>query len=527
MLLSVLAACGTPDSTDHTSRLLRGNGAEPESLDPHAVRSEAAGNILRDIGEGLVSFTADGRIVAGVAESWTISPDGLEYEFLLRPDARWSNGDPITADDFVYSFRRLADPGTAAFYASLLGAIVNAEAITRGEMPPERLAVTVLDDGRLHIRLKQATAYFLQLLSFPSTYPVHRDSVERYGTDFARPGRLLSNGAYRLQERVVGSHVKLTRNPFYWNDAQTRIDEVIFYALPDNMAELLRFRAGELDITSAIPAGSFARLNRDMPALLRVAPYLATYYLGFNLHREPFAGNRSLRRALSLAIDREVITQRVLGNGEQPAYSWTPPGINGYLPPPVGYEQWPPGQRLAEARRLYREAGYGPENGPEMELRFNTSEAHQRIAVAVQAMWKEALGLEVTLVQEEFRVMLQKIRGGQVNGLFRSSWIADYDDPLTFAEVLASDSATNMTGYNNPEYDSLLEKAAQEHNATKRYALLEKAEALAMEDVPLIPVYHYVSKHLVASRVGGWQDHALDYHMSKDLFLIPEGDGRQ
>jgi len=506
--------------------LHRSIGAEPESLDPHTARSAAAGTILRDLGEGLTSFSPGGEVIPGLAAGWEISTDRLEYRFTIRPQARWSDGTPITAADFVYSFRRLVDPATAAFNAGLLSVVLNAPAISQGRLPPRALGVTALDDGQLRISLSRPTPYFLQLLSFPATFPVSRRSVERYGEGFARPGRLLSSGAYLLVDRVVGSRILLGKNPRYWNADATRIDRVIYYPLSDSAAELLRFRAGELDITTTIPPGSFARLSRALPTGLKVAPYLATYYLGFNLAAAPVAGNTRLRRALSLAIDRAVITHSLLGNGERPAWSWTPPGVGGYVPPRPAEADWTPAQRLAEARRLFRAAGFSADHLPSLEIRINSGETHRRIAVAVQSMWREAFGFQARVVEQEFRVMLGDIRAGRVQGLFRGSWIADFADPWSFAQVLKSDSSTNMTGYANPEYDALLQRAAGQTDADARYHLLAEAEKLVLEDVPLIPVYHYVSKHLVRDRVGGWHRHPLDFHLSRDLYLVGQSGGR-
>lgn len=494
---------------------------DPESVDPQKSRTVQAGSVLRDIGEGLVTYTADGELTAGAAESWRVSDDGLTYTFTLRDTARWSNGDPVTAEHFAFGLRRLVDPATAAFYSFLVADIVNAGAIAAGERPPSELGVAALDDHTLEIRLERPVPYFLSLLTSPSTFPVHPGSVAQHGEAFARAGNLLSNGAYRLDRWEPSSILELSRNEHYWNNAATSIDEVRYHVITQEVAQLNRYRAGELDTTDSVPPDSFAQVAEELPDELRVAPYLGVYYYGFNLTRPPFRDNPDLRRALSMAIDRETLVERITGRGEAPAYSWVPPGVGNYEPRQLSYAGQTYDERVIQARRLLAEAGYGPDNPLRFELRYATSDTHQRIALAVQAMWKEALGVEVTLVHEEFKVLLANIMAAEITQVFMGSWIGDYNDAHTFLSILESGSSSNMPRYSSEEYDGQMQRAASQANPKTRRLYLEEAERVLLDDHPVIPLYFYVSKHLVSPRVRGWEDNVLDYHYSQHLSLAP------
>ena len=309
--------------------LRRGNGAEPQTLDPHKAEGVPSSNVLRDLFEGLTSEAPDGTVIPGAATRWEISDDGLVYTFHIRPGARWSNGDPVTAHDFAYGLRRSVDPATLSRYSSILYPVENAEAVINGELPPEALGVEALDDLTLQIRLNGPTPYLLGLLNHSSTYPVHRPSVEEHGDRFARAGNLITNGAYQLAEWVVQSHIKVVRNPYYWDDANTTIEDVYFYAIENQDAELKRYRAGELDFTEVLPYKQLTWIRENLSDELVIAPYLGSYYFGYNMRRPPFSDNPALRKALAMAIDRDIITQRVTGAGEISAYGWVPP-VNNY-----------------------------------------------------------------------------------------------------------------------------------------------------------------------------------------------------
>ena len=511
---------GSPAVVDDDETVLhRGNGAEPESLDPHKSRSIQASDVLRDIGEGLVGYSNAGELIAAAAERWEISEDGRQYDFWLRPDARWSNGETVTAEHFVFSFRRLVSPATAAFYAQALDAIENAADIIAGDKTPDSLGVEAVDEFHLRIRLTNATPYFLGLLTHPSAFPVHPPSIEQHGNAFAKAGNLLSNGAYKLDAWELGSVIHLSRNENYWNNAGTAIDKVHHYVTPEPQVELNRYRAGELDITATVPPEAFAAIKDKRPDELRLAPYLGVYYYGLNLTREPFKDNPKLRQALSMAIDREILTEKITGRGEAPAYSWVPPGVDNYEAIRAPHAEMNDEERHSAARRLYKESGYDKNNPLEVEIRYNTSETHQRIALAVQSMWREVLGFEATLINEEWQVLLSNMRAKEVTQVFRSAWNGDYNDAHTFLQVMLGGNAANMTGYASEKFDSLMQRAAEQTDLGRRQLYLEEAERVLLADHPVIPLYFYVSKHLVSPRVLGWGDNVLDYHYSQHLSI--------
>lgn len=495
----------------------KGNGTEPQTLDPHRAQGVPEANILRDLYEGLISEAPSGKLVPGVAERWEISADGKAYTFHLRGNARWSNGAPVTAEDFVYSLRRSVDPITGSSYAAILSPIKNASAIIRGQKAPESLGVKAIGAHTIKIQLQAPTPYFLGLLTHTSTYPVYRPAVEKYGTTFTQPGNNVSNGAYRLTEWVIASHVTLRRNPYYWNNIKTRIDIVKYYGINDSEAEMRRYRAGELDWTASVPLGQLEWVQAHLPEEYRAAPYLGTYYYGLNLTRPPFKGNRAIREALSLAIDRKLLVEKVIRGGEIAAYGWVPPGVRNYTGQSFAYADWPRRRQIQVARRLYHQAGYSRSHPLSVEIRYNTSEDHQKIGTVIASMWKAVLGVKTTLINEEWKVFLQNVQARRATQVYRASWIGDYNDAYTFAELMHSRFGLNGAGYANPVYDHLLDQATTEVGKSQRRALLERAERMLLRDHPLIPIYFYVSKHLLKPYIEGYQDNIMDHHYTKDL----------
>ena len=438
----------------------------------------------------------------------------------MRKNAKWSNGDPVTAHDFVFGLRRSADPATASQYSQILAPILHAEDVIAGKQAVENLAVEATSDHVLVITLKAATPYFLGLLNHSSTYPVHAASVKQYGNRFSRPGKMVSNGAYQLSDWVIQSHITLLRNPQYWDNEDTIIDKVIYYPIEDQSTELKRYRAGEIDRTEEIPNKQFKWIKQNLGDELQIAPYLGSYYYGFNLTKPPFKDNLQLRRALSMAIDRKIITEKITGIGEQPSYSWVPPGILGYTSAKLDYADWTQQQREQEAKKLYQEAGYSRSNPLTVEIRYNTSENHKKLAVVIASMWKKVLGVKTSLVNEEWKVFLENRKQKQVTQVFRAGWIGDYNDPYTFAELMHSKHGINDPGYNNPRYDELLKQAAFETDADKRIATLRRAEQILLDDQPIIPIYSYVSKHLIKPYVGNYKPNVLDHNYTKDLYIL-------
>lgn len=499
--------------------LRRGNGAEPSTLDPHKVTGVAGSNILRDLFEGLVAEAPDGELVPGAAGSWEIGGDGRVYTFHLRPGARWSNGDPVTAEDFVYAFRRGVDPATASQYAFILSPIANAEAITAGELDEvDKLGVEAVDARTLRVTLKAPTPYFLGMLTHTMAYPVHRASLERHGDRFTRPGHLVGNGAYRLVEWSPQSRIVLRKNPHYRAAGEVTVSEVRYYPTEDGNTELRRYRAGELDVTAGVPLDQIDWVKRNLPDEHRVAPYLGTYYYVFNLERPPFRDSPGLRRALALAIDREILTDKIARGGQIPAYGWVPPDVRGYQRQRMPEARLSQEERVARARRLYAEAGYSERDPLEVEILYNTSEGHKKLAVAIAAMWRQALGVRTTLRNEEWKVYLSTRQQGRFR-IARAGWIGDYDDANSFLELLRSDSGINDAGYANEAYDRLLKRASLAGRGAERQELLQRAERLLLEDLPILPVYHYVSQRLVKPYVLGWEANVLDHHATRHLAL--------
>lgn len=508
-------ASGAPDVA---ATLLVGNGTGPDSLDPQKARVNEAHAVLRDLYECLTSLDKSAAPAPGVATSWDTSADGRTYTFHLRPQARWSNGDRVVAADFLAALRRLVDPATASQYAQVIDVVAHASAIIAGKEPVDALGVAAPDDATVVIRLAGPAPYLPGLLSHPSTCPIHRGTLARYGAAFARPGVMVSNGAFVLKEWVPGSYVLATRNRHYWNDQATRLAAVKYLQITDENAELTRYRADQLHITAVVPRGQFDWIKSHLAGELHIAPQLNTYYYGFNLGRSPFKDHPGLRRALSLVIDREKLAERVLRVGELPAYGWVPPGIRDYTPQSFDYGGTPLPQRIAEARRLYAAAGYSARAPLSIELRYNDGEIHTKLAIAVASMWQEALGIETRLIAVEFKSLLQDIDRGDVE-IFRSSWVGDYNDAYTFAQYLKSDFGINLPRYKNPKYDELLRQAADAVDVAARRRLLEQAERLMLADHPLMPLYFYVNKHLVKPSVTGWYDNVMNVVYSKDLGL--------
>ncbi|HEY6483826.1 MAG TPA: peptide ABC transporter substrate-binding protein [Steroidobacteraceae bacterium] len=524
--LALVAGCsrtgGTPGMAANAERILvRGGGPEPDSLDPQKARSVEAQGILRDLCEGLTTLDRTAAVAPGVATGWTVSSDLRTYRFTLRPDARWSNGDRVVAADFVAALQRLVDPATASAYAQVVDVIVNAGDITAGRKPVQSLGVAAPDDNTVVIELAAPAAYLPSLLSHTSTCPVHRPTLARHAADMAKPGIMVSNGAFVLRQWVQGSHISLARNHYYWNDRATQLDGVKYLLISDENAELTRYRAGELQITYVVPRGQFDWIRANLGAQLHIAPQLDTYFYGFNLRRAPFRDQPGLRRALSLVIDRDRLVRQVLRVGELPAYGWVPPGMHDYTSQSFDYRDTPLLQRIAEARRLYAQAGYSAANPLRFELRYNAGEVHNKVAVAVASMWKEALGAQVRLTAVEFKSLLQDIDRGDVE-MFRSSWLGDYNDAYTFAQYLKSGFGINLVHYHNPAYDALLASAAVQTDAAQRRGLLEQAERVMLRDHPLIPLYFYVNKHLVKPEVRGWYDNVMNVVYSRDLALQPD-----
>jgi oligopeptide transport system substrate-binding protein len=525
----VLLEDGRPDPSTLAAEQVvrRGNGEEPETLDPHRAVGVPSSHILRDLFEGLTTESPDGEIIPGAALRWNISRDARTYTFYLRRDLTWSNGDPLTAEDFIYSLRRAASPETAANSARMLLPVLNAREVLAGELPAEELGVSLLDEYTLQITLTGPTPYFLGLLTHPIAYPVNRRNLEEHGDQFSRPGKLVSNGAYLLAEWTPRVEIMLQRNPAYREADRTVIERVHYLPIEDHSSEVKAFRAGEIDWTNEVPNNQFRWLQKNYPDELIVSPWMGSYFFGFNLTQEPFVDNPSLRMALVLAIDRQILTDKVTQFGEQPSYALVPPGIDGYVPFSPEYADWTQEERNHEALRLYEQAGYSEERPLRIEIRYNTSENHKKIALAVASMWKQVLGVNTTLVNEEFRVFLQNRAQKVVTQVFRAGWISDYNDPYSFLELFRTGNGRNDYGYSNSTFDALLDQVGTERVQARRERLMFEAERVLISDNVIIPVYTYVTKRLVSQQLRGWQNNVMDHHQTRHMFKLRWANARQ
>jgi oligopeptide transport system substrate-binding protein len=518
----VLLQNGRPDPSVLAEEQVvrRGNGEEPVTLDPHLAEGSPSAHILRDLFEGLTTESPDGKIIPGVAARWNISRDARTYTFYLRRDNFWSNGDPLLAEDFVYSLRRSANPETASSSAVMLLPIHNAREVLAGELPVEELGISLLDEFTLQITLAGPTPYFLGLLAHPVTYPVNRRNIEEYGDQFSRPGKLVSNGAYLLQSWNPRVSIELRKNMLYREAEQTLIERVVYLPIEELSAEVTQFRSGGLEWTNEVPNNQFKWLERYYPDELVVSPWMGSYFFGFNVATEPFVENPDLRQALTLAIDRQVITDKVTQFGEKPSFALVPPGIDGYVPFSPEYADWTQEQRNDKARRLYDRAGYSEEDPLRVEIRYNTSENHKKIALAIASMWKQVLGVHASLVNEEFRVFLQNREQKIITQVFRAGWISDYNDPYSFLEMFRTGHGRNDYAYSNSTFDALLDEVGTERVRARRERLMFEAERVLLSDFVIIPIYTYVTKRLVDQHLRGWENNVMDHHLTRHMYML-------
>ncbi|WFO14427.1 peptide ABC transporter substrate-binding protein [Edwardsiella ictaluri] len=518
---SVLAAQVPPGTVlAETQSVVRQLKDEPVSLDPVAAVGLPEAQVLRDLFEGLVNQGEDGSIQPGVAYAWQ-SKDQQRYVFHLRDTARWSNGDPVTAYDFVYSWRRLVDPKTHspfAWFAETAG-IANAAEIVSGKLPPDRLGVTALDAHTLVVQLNFPLSYFPQLCAHFSLLPQPQKVVERYGQSWTRPGNLVGNGAFQLKQHVVNEHIVLTPNPYYWDKAHTQLTKVTFVLINQESTATKRYLAGDLDITESFPKNMYQTLKKRIPGEVFTPIQLGTYYYAFNTRRAPLNDVR-VRRALSYAIDREIIAGKVLGSGEKPAYRLTPDATNGMAPQQLPMQLMSQAERNRQAQAWLHEAGYGPSRPLRLSLLYNTAENNQKIAIAVASMWKKTLGVQVELTNQEWKTYVDNRHSGRFD-VVRGSWIADYNEPSSFLGLLGSHNSGNLTGFSQPGYDALLLQAAREGNAQKRSAIYQQAERMLAEEAPIAPLYQYTNARLIKPWVKGYPiNNPEDVAYSRQLYII-------
>jgi oligopeptide transport system substrate-binding protein len=492
----------------------RGNSADPETLDPHKTSTVYEAHILRDLFSGLVMQDAKANVMPGAAESWKVSDDGKVYTFNLRKGATWSNGDPVTADDFVYSFRRLEDPATAAEYASMLYVVKNAKEINEGKMKPEELGVKAVDANTFEVTLNAPTPYFLEMLTHQANYPVHKASIEKLKEEWIKAGNLVSNGAYTLAEFVPNDHIKLVKNPKFYEADQVKIDVVNYFPTEDRSTALKRYEAGELDSNDDMPLEQLADMKAKFGDQVRIGPYLGTYYYAPKLDKEPWS-NPKLRRAISLAIDRDFLAEKVWGNSMIPGYSMVPPGIEGYEPAIADYAEKSQIDREDEAKKILTELGYGPDKPLKLEIRYNTSENHKNTAVAIQEQLKP-LGIEVTMVNTDTKTHYGHLEQKGDFDFARAGWIADYKDPETFLGISRKASGNNYSNYNSPKFEELMDKAAAAGgDPAERSKILSQAERVLVDDLGNLPLLYYSYHNLVSPKLKGFEDNVMDVHPSR------------
>ncbi len=499
--------------------LHRGNAGEPQTLDQAQTSINIEAFILKDLYEGLTIYDAAGKIVPGAAESWTLSDDGTVYTFKIRADAKWSDGSPVTAEDFVFSFKRVEDPKTAAKYANILYPIKNAEKLNKGEGKLDDLGIKAVDEKTLEITLERPTPFFLELLAHQTALPVSKASVEKNGADFVKPGVMVSNGAYTLQSHVPNDSLIVVKNPNHWDAANTKIDKVVFYPIDDQAASVRRFEAKEMDLAFNFSADQLERLKKSYGEQVHVSPTLATYYYTFDTREAPYSDVR-VRRALSMSVDRDFLAKEIYSGSQVPAYSMVPPGMDSYgEPAKADFASMSQLDREDEALKLMKEAGYGEGAKPlSIEIRYNTNPNHERVATAIADMWKTTFGANVSLVNLDVASHYGYLQEGGKYNVARAGWVADYADAENFLNLSVSSNTTfNYSKFNNAEFDALMKKSYDEKDPAARSKLLHDAEAILMKEQPVAPLLTQADLWLVSDRVKGWEDNAANEHLSRFL----------
>ncbi|MEO7775541.1 MAG: peptide ABC transporter substrate-binding protein [Steroidobacteraceae bacterium] len=490
----------------------------PRTLDPALSEDQSAQRVLDDLFEGLLRLDPQGGVVPAVARRWETSEDGKRWVFHLREDARWSDGAPVTAEDFVYAWRRTADPRTGSPNAQGFLPLVNATQVTAGKLASDQLGVRAVDALTLEVSLEESTAYFASLVTTPYFYPVQRNAVETGGEQWTRPGKLVSNGAFTLRDYRVGGSITLVKNEAYWDAQAVGITKVTYFPIGDRAAASSRFIAGGVDVTDSVAAEDVAWLRKRLGTQLVVAPFLGTMMFAMDVVKPPF-DRKPLRLAMTMAIDRDILARYVLKDVYLPAYNLVPP-LPGYTPVLPDWARLPRAERHAAAQKLYQEAGYSKQRPLRVELVYPTSSPDvRRMMEALAAMWRMNLGAEVQIYNEEWRVLQQNRRLG-LHRFYWYSWLGDYPDPLTFVGLFRAGNGQNFGGYLNADYDRLVNEAEGMLDPQARARTFGRAEALLNEDAPFVPIYYYTSRHLLKPYVRGWQANALDRHLTRDLTLL-------
>ncbi|BEV72484.1 MULTISPECIES: peptide ABC transporter substrate-binding protein [unclassified Paludibacterium] len=497
--------------------LVRGNGSEVESLDISQVESQPAINVADDLYEGLTTRDAHSKILPGVAESWKqTSP--TTWVFHLRKNAKWSNGDPVTAEDFVYSWQRTVDPKTATQYGIFFEFIKNGKDIMSGKQPVSNLGIKATDAHTIEITTETPTAFLPDMLANPQMAPLHKASFVKFGKEFTKPGNLVSNGAYRLKEWVVNSRLVLEKNPNYWDAKNVHITKVTYNPTDSEDATLKMFQAGQLDTVLRAPTGMYQKLLSTMPKEVKTNKLLALYYYSFN-NADPVLKDKRVRQALSMVVDRDILTKKVLGEGQVPAYGLTVAGTNGANVTAYDWSKWPMAKRVDEAKKLLTAAGYGPNHPLNLKLSYNTSEAHKKVALFLSSEWKTKLGVTTSMENQEFKVFLKTRHDGAYQ-VARNGWTVDYNDATSFLDLIRCGSDQNDLKYCSKKVDALITQGKETIDAAKRTALLTQAAKTAMDDYPMMPLYQYTNPYLVKTKVGGWNiPNPTDHYKTQFLYI--------
>jgi len=513
VVASLLAGFGGFQQAQAIMSLHRGNTAEPDSLDPHLTTSGYAGNIIFEMFVGLTTVDSKVNVIPGAAESWTVSSDGKTYTFKIRKGMQWSDGHAVTAEDFAYAFRRTMDPKTASRAAPLLYMIVGAREVNSGKAPLETLGVKAVDAATLEIKLLNPTPYFLELIVH-RCFPVPRWAIEKFGKDWTKPENIVVNGAFKIVEWTPQSRIKLARNPTFFAADTVRLDEVIYYPTEDQNSALQRYRADELDIILSFPPSQFEWLKENMPKDLTVTPNYGLLYYTFNTRKAPFNDPR-VRNALAMTLDREMFVGKIMRSGEPAAYSLIPEVVRkGYVPPPSPWQGVPMAERIAKAKTLLADAGFGPDKPLKFTFRYNTDDVQRRVALAATQVWK-TLGVEAQLQNSDLNVLNADLRNGDYE-VARYQWFAEYADPTSFLYLLESTSVgDNHSKYNNPAYDAAMQKVYAEADQAKRMSLMRDAEAIALKDSPITPINFYVGKLLAKPSIKGLDPNPRGIYLSR------------
>ncbi len=501
--------------------LVRNNGAEVQSLDPHKIEGVPESNVSRDLFEGLLITGLDGRPIPGVAEKWE-NKDFKVWTFHLRKDAKWSNGAPVTAQDFVYSWQRLADPKTASTYESYLqyGHLANIDDIIANKKPATDLGVKAIDDHTLEVTLTEPVPYFYKLLVHSSMSPVPKAAIDKFGDKWTQPANIVTNGAYKLKNWVVNEKMELVRNPNYWDNANTKIEQVTYLPISSEVTDVNRYRSGEIDMTyNQLPIELFQKLKKEIPKEVHVDPYLCTYYYEINNQKAPFTDVR-VRTALKLGLDRDIIVNKVKAQGDLPAYGYTPPYTDGAKLTKPEWFSWTQEKRNEEAKKLLAEAGYTKDKPLTFNLLYNTSDLHKKLAIAAASIWTKNLGINVKLQNEEWKTFLSTRHSGNFD-VARAGWCGDYNEPTSFLNTMLSDSSNNTSHYKSPAFDKIIADTLKVSNEADRTKLYDQAEQQLDKDSVIVPVYYYVSARLVKPWVGGYTGKdPQDNIYVKNLYII-------